>query len=93
MPTLTRFHLSTSDTKQADVASAETLLSIPGAAALYVEGRIGFYPDNGLLYMTVGDAVTLYPGLSFPVWSKNSCGLSVIEFQEAAEAFASLYIP
>ena len=24
---------------------------------------------------------------------KNSCGLSVIEFQEAAEALASLYIP
>ncbi len=27
------------------------------------------------------------------VGSKNSCGLSVIEFQEAAEALASLYIP
>ena len=27
------------------------------------------------------------------VWSKYSCGLSVIEFQEAAEALASLYIP
>ncbi len=27
------------------------------------------------------------------VWSKNSCGLSVVEFQEAAEALASLDVP
>ena len=28
-----------------------------------------------------------------PVWSKNSCGRSVIEFQEAAEALAGLDLP
>ncbi|MSU33699.1 MAG: hypothetical protein EXS36_01025 [Pedosphaera sp.] len=32
-------------------------------------------------------------GRLLPVGSKNSCGLSVIKFQEAAEALASLYIP
>ena len=28
-----------------------------------------------------------------PVWSKNSCGLSVLKFQEATEALASLDVP
>ncbi len=28
-----------------------------------------------------------------PVWSKNSCGISVITFQEGAEALASLDVP
>ena len=36
---------------------------------------------------------TGYYTLPEPVGSKYSCGLSEIEFQEAAEALASLYIP
>ena len=42
-------------------------------------------PHAGLLHGCVADAEL--------VWSKNSCGISVIKVQEAAEALASLYIP
>ncbi len=66
MPTLTRFHVSAGDTNRADPTSAEMILSIEGTPALHMGGWIGFHPDNGLLYLTVGDGDGLYPGLDYP---------------------------
>ena len=58
----------------------------------------GIAPSAGCQFPDVFVRVSSQPGhdiaqVPLRVWSKNSCGLSVIEFQEAAEALASLYIP
>ena len=48
---------------------------------------------TALLSLTLVAQAAASRGFATPVWSKHSCGISVVEFQEAAEALASLYIP